>query len=419
MSDERVLISRAARRLGFGVPGGTLEAEIAAGVPAFRAKLLTPDEAGVPAAPEPWVGSYMVTPDEPNTRRKEVAYRAMDEWMDHMSDSPRTHTEWLTWFWHGHFVVAQPEVRNPQFMVDNLKLMRSIGAGSFATMVTEIAKDPAMLLYLDGNDNQKEAPNENFSRELMELFTLGIGNYTEDDVDSGASALTGWKIDRNTFKTRMFKDRHDGGSQPFLGAEVKNLEQLVEVLMAQPVLPKFVAGRMGRHVIGPNPPADVIDAAAAAFAGSGFTVSALVGSLADSLLAGADTGPILMGPVPWYLTARRATLSPRGDDLRGMLNSAGQLPWYCPSVGGWPFHDQWNRSSTHVGRFNLAGVIADETPDDSPALVAAAGDDNTALALALGLGADFSETSWAAIASQAEPRSRLALALVSPEFVHA
>ena len=412
-------MARAARRVGFGLVGGTLAETVTAGVDAFCMSLLSPDEAGVPAAEALWPTDFTVLPEEPNTRRKEVAYRAMDEWLDHMANSPRTHTEWLTWLWHGHFVVAQPQVRNPQFMVDNIQLLRTKGAGSFADLVSEVATDPAMLLFLDGNDNQKEAPNENFSRELLELFTLGIGNYTEDDIDSGASALTGWKIDRKTLQTRKYDDRHDSAEQPYLGATVTDLDGVVKAIMAQPAVATFIAGRLARRIIGPNPPADVVTKAAAAFKDSGFQVSALVANLTDALLAGADSGPLILDPVHWYIAARRATKSPRGDDVRGMLNSAGQLPWYCPSVGGWPFHDGWSRSAVVVGRFNLAGVIVEQTPVDSPAMAAATASDGPGLALALGLGADFSEASWKAISTPKDAGSRLMLALVSPEFVSA
>ncbi len=417
--DDRSLIARASRRLGFGVVGGTLESEVTAGVAAFRAKLLTPETVQVPPAPPLWTTDATVLPDESNKRRKEVTFAALEEWIEHMVASPRTHTEWLTWFWHGHFVVSHPEVRNPQFMIDNILLLRSMGAGGFAELVTEVTKDPAMLLYLDGNDNQAEAPNENYSRELLELFTLGIGNYTEDDVDSGASALTGWKIDRNTRKTRLFEDRHDGEDQPYLGANVDSIEGVVQTVMAQPALATFIAGRFARQVVGPNPPADVVAAAAAAFTASGFQVAALVGSLADALMAGTDTGPLILGPVPWYIAARRATGSPVGKDLRAMLNTCGQLPWFCPSVAGWPYHDGWATAATHVGRFNLAAVIAEQTPADSAALTAIAADDNTTLAMALGLPTDFSETSWAAISKMPDARGRLTLALLSPEFVQA
>ena len=189
--------------------------------------------------------------------------------------------------------------------------------------------------------------------------------------------------------------------------------------MAQPAFAPFIAGRFARQVLGPNPAADLVAAAATAFTSSGYQVSALIGSLADSLLAGTDTGPLILGPVPWYIAARRATGSPVGKDVRGMLNSCGQLPWFCPSVAGWPYHDGWATAATHVGRFNLAAVVAEQTSSDSAALTAVGADDNTALAMALGLPTDFSEPSWAAITTMPDARGRLTLALVSPEFVKA
>ena len=145
----------------------------------------------------------------------------------------------------------------------------------------------------------------------------------------------------------------------------------------------------------------------------------LVGFLADALLAGQSTGPILMSPVQWYTTAMRATGAVRPPELRTMLIAAGQVPWYCPSVGGWPYNEGWDRAATNIARFNLAAQIASTTPITSPVVGAIAAGDNTATAWALGLGADFSPESWAAITTPADGVGRILLALVSPEFVNA
>src|SRR5690606_1397671 len=134
---------------------------------------------------------YTATAEGAPADRRQAALAAIAVWIEAMVTATAPTPEWLAWAWHGHFVSALPEVKNPQFMVEQIRLFRRLGRGSFGELTRAVTVDPAMLLYLDGNDSTGRAPNENYSRELLELFTIGLGNYTEDDVAAGALALSG------------------------------------------------------------------------------------------------------------------------------------------------------------------------------------------------------------------------------------
>ncbi|OQX73416.1 MAG: hypothetical protein B6D59_05850, partial [Campylobacteraceae bacterium 4484_4] len=138
-------------------------------------------------------------------------------WIDEMiaTDSPMT--ERMTLFWHNHFTSQLPKVKWPSLMLQQNILLRHEALGNFATMLRAISKDPAMLIYLDNISNKKSHPNENFARELLELFTLGEGHYTEQDIKEAARAFTGWTVDRKSGKFRFNPRVHDFGKKTFLG----------------------------------------------------------------------------------------------------------------------------------------------------------------------------------------------------------
>ena len=136
-----------------------------------------------------------------------------------MIHSKRPLVEKITFFWHGHFATAQSKVNNPYAMYLQNQLMREHGLGLFEDLLQRISRDQAMLIYLDGSANRKAHPNENYAREVMELFTIGIGHYTEEDVKEGARAFTGWSLNNDAFNFNA--NEHDAGPKKFLGHEGK------------------------------------------------------------------------------------------------------------------------------------------------------------------------------------------------------
>jgi uncharacterized protein (DUF1800 family) len=415
--DVAATVARLHRRAGFGLAAGDLDGAVERGVDAEVARLLDPAAAGVPAPADAWDGVDLTF------AKGAVAATAVDMvhgWINRMITTARPLEERVAWFWHGHFVSALSKVRLPVAMATQIRLFQTAGLGSFPALVKAVTVDPAMLLYLDGTTSTGAAPNENYGREVLELFTLGRGNYTEADVHAGAVALTGWHVDRSDPSKAAFAPRrHDDSPQTYLGTTgVHDVDTVVAAITAQPACAAFVAGKIARDVLGGSVGADVVADLAARFTASGLDIRTLVAATIDKLVGGVDGGGVVLAPVPWLVAAMRATgatLTPR--PLAAALKAAGQVPLLAPNVGGWPRGDAWYGSATVVARFDLAAAIATAAPADNPAVAAAAAGDGGALANALGLPAPFGAMTAAALAAVSDARSRLVIALTSPEFV--
>ncbi len=415
--DAAAAVARLHRRAGFGLGPGELDAAVARGADAEIARLVDPAAAGIPPAADGFAGLDLTF------QKGQVAKAGVQlvaGWIGRMASTPRPLEERMAWFWHGHFVSALAKVRLPLAMANQIRLFQTAGLGSFPALVRAVSIDPAMLLYLDGATSTGAQPNENYGRELLELFTLGRGNYAEADVHAGAVALTGWRVDRNDPSAATFvARRHDDSPQDYLGAHgVHDVDTVVAAVTAQPVCAAFVAGKVGRELLGPATSSGDLADLTAAFTASGLDIRALLRAALTKLAAGVDGGPVVVAPVPWAVMALRATgatLAPAV--LAGGLRSAGQLPLYPPNVGGWPGGPAWNASGTVVARFELAGAIATATPASSAAGVAAEATDAAALARALGLPSGFGAPTTAALARVDDAPSRLVIALTSPEFV--
>ena len=306
-----------------------------------------------------------------------------------------------------------------------LRLFQQAGLGSFPALVRAVAVDPAMLVYLDGRQSSGNAPNENFGRELMELFTLGVGNYGEDDVKAAARALTGWVVrtpkDGPADRAAVFVPRrHDDAPQHYLDRDgVHDLDTVVAAVRAQPACATFIAGKLARAVLGPTVDHATITDLAAAFTAGGLDVKVLVRAVVDALAGGTGGGPVVLAPVPWLVMAQKATDAVLDAAVRvAGLRDAGQVPTLAPNVSGWPSGDAWYASATAVARFNLAAAIAENAPAGNAAVVAAGAGDIDALAAALGL-MGFGRPTTTALRSVGDGPSRLVLALTSPEFATA
>jgi uncharacterized protein (DUF1800 family) len=415
--DAAASVARLHRRAGLGLAAGEIDAAAERGFDAEAARLLDPDAAGIPAPGDAWDGVDLTF------QKGAVAATAvtmMHGWVNRMATTAWPLEDRMAWFWHGQFVSALSKVRLPLAMATQIRLFQSSGLGSFPALVKAVSVDPAMLLYLDGTTSTGTAPNENYGRELLELFTLGRGNYTEADVHAGAVALTGWHVDRaDPSRSAFASRRHDDSAQTYLGAGgVHDVDSVVAAISAQPACASFIAGKVARDILGPTVGNDVVADLAARFTASGLDIRTLVAVAVDKLRAGVDGGPVVLAPVPWLVMALRATgatLAPR--PLSAGLKAAGQVPLLPPNVGGWPHGDAWYGSATVVARFNLAGNVAAAAPRDNPAVAAASAGDTAALATALGLPAPFGFATSGALAGVRDARSRLVIALTSPEFV--
>ena len=409
--EERNAVAWLHRRAGFGLPPAELRDAVARGGAAELDRLLDPAGAGAAPATDLWDDELL--PFDPQDRPSKQY--GIGTWVEMLVATDQPLVDRVAWMWHGHFVSALDKVRVARLMVDQARLLRRSGLGGFRDLVRAVTIDPAMLAYLDLRTSTGAEPNENFARELLELFTLGEGSYSEADVKAGSLALTGWTLARGG-EVRFVPRRHDDRAQRYLGVEgVHDLDTVIDALFTHDALPAFVAGTVAAELLGTSD--DVVDRLATAFVGSGFDVRELVRATLQEGLAG-KSAPVVLAPVPWYAIACRVTgARPQLRTAANLLRASGQLPMLPPNVSGWPGGTAWFASASLVARANLAAVVAAAAPSGE-VLAAAEGDDSALLAEVLGLPIDdFGDESIAALAAAPAGPDRLAVALITPEFM--
>jgi uncharacterized protein (DUF1800 family) len=269
--------------------------------------------------------------------------------------------EKLTLFWHGHFATSAAKVNDIRIMFAQHELLRRHARGHFGPLVHAISRDPAMLHYLDAATNRKTHPNENYARELLELFCLGTGNYTEHDVQELARAFTGWEVQRKRFVENEYE--HDARTKSILGQTgTFGGDDGVEIVLAHPATARFLAGKLFRFFVcdEPAPPDALIDPLAKALRQSDYDIGRTVRTMLGSQLyfSAHAVGRKVRSPVELGIGLMRA-LEAQGNlsELAQRLAEIGQRLFYPPSVKGWDGGRSWINSSTLLGRVNLAGAI--------------------------------------------------------------
>ncbi|MBX3284572.1 MAG: DUF1800 family protein [Actinobacteria bacterium] len=426
-TSDRSAIAWLHRRVGFGLAPGELDRLEELGVDAVVDRLVDPDRHGAAPRRDPWQGLRFSQVPTQGTNYRAESVAAIGAWMDHLSSTGRPTESWLTWFWHNHFPTAVAKVRLAGLMVTQLRLFQRAGSGSFAALLRGVTVDPAMLVWLDGRENTKATPNENYGREVMELFALGVGHYTEADVKACAAALSGWKLAPGaTTASRFVPAQHDARPQRLLGRTVTDVDSVVATLVAQPACPVHIAGAFQDAILG-TADAGLTADLARRFRASNLSVRTLLRATIEAGLARLDGPPsarpdVVVAPAPWLAAARRATggTVSRQDGARHLL-AAGQIPMNPPNVGGWPGGPAWLSTSTTVARANLAAAIAATTKDSSPVLRAAASGDDARLADLLCRPEGFGRATRNALADARRAGGRpgvaaLAVALASPDL---
>ena len=276
-------------------------------------------------------------------------------WLTEMLDTPSPLTERMTLFWHNHFATSQRKVRFPQLMYRQNVLLRREALGNFATLLHAIAKDPAMLVWLDNARSRKGAPNENFAREVMELFTVGVGHYGEPDVKEAARAFTGWSVEPATGAYRYRPFFHDGGEKVVLGHRGDlDGDQVLDILLDRPETAHFIAEKMWREFVSPDPDEAEVERWARVFRAAHYEVKPLLRAvfLSDAFWSTAHRAALVKSPVDVVVGTLR-TFDIHPADLRpGAIACAvlGQNLFAPPNVKGWPGGDAWIDSATLLGR---------------------------------------------------------------------
>jgi uncharacterized protein (DUF1800 family) len=276
-------------------------------------------------------------------------------WVREMLSTPSPLTERMTLFWHNHFTSGQDKVQYPQQMALQNMLLRRDALGNFGELLHDVAKDPAMLQYLDGASNRKGKPNENFAREVMELFTLGEGHYTQRDVSEAARAYTGWSLDPDTQAYVWRASQHDDGDKTVLGQTGPfDGDQVLDILLARPETASFVTAKLWREFVSDTPDPARIAPIAAQFRASHYDIKVALRGLfmSDAFWDDDDRGVLVKSPAEFVVGALRAfdigydNTAPFAAEIRTL----GENLFYPPNVKGWPGGTIWINSSTLLAR---------------------------------------------------------------------
>lgn len=437
LSDDAA-VRRLGDRFGFGLAGNALESAQQAGFEATLTRLLHPSgrDAGAAATPPPEL-PHLQRPRSPKGEPRDPAARkawrherkdqqdiALRWWLDRMTLAEQPTVERMTWFWHGHFATSVKKVRQPGLMLQQNQTFRRLGLGSFTDLAQALVVDPALLVWLDGNDNTAKAPNENLSREFLELFTLGHGAYTEDDVKAAARALTGWTVERASGRAVFRARRHDPAPVTLLGvAGPLDARSFVLRVLEQPASARFVIGRVWARLVSSTPPsAAATDRLAAAY-GPRRDVTALLTAIAAEPAFLDPASALVKQPVEWLvgllraLEVRPGSLEPKPTRrLTAALRGMGQVPFSPPSVGGWPSGGGWLTTGGALARLQAARLLASGTPAQAVGRVPRRQRAERVRRL---LGVDrFSSRTTEAVQQVADqPAAALAVAACSPEYL--
>ncbi len=285
-------------------------------------------------------------------------------WIDRMCTVPKPLEEKLAFFWHGHFATQVSKVDHVADMYDQNHLFRTEGSGSFETLTQHMAVQVAMLIFLDNEPNSKGSPNENFARELMELFTLGVNQYTQADVVASARAWTGHNVDYDVEPRayRFYPDRHDIDPKAFMG-ETRNWdgpEIITRILTVEPqrsIAARFIAKKMWTFFAYPNPSAALLDALVAAFVGSNLDIRTLVRTifLRPEFMSATARQGLVRGPVEWIVTCLRTLgLTAEATNPQWWMEYMGQELFEPPNVAGWKNNAYWLNSTAVWARADFA-----------------------------------------------------------------
>jgi len=374
-----------------GYSGGSLVKLASAAVPGSRSGGAMGDDLRVPhllrragfgAAPQELEGyrdmgfegavqsllDYQATPESPLSSPPEIPlaysgrtvanelYILADWWLGKMAQTTRPLEEKMTLFWHNHFATGYSKVLNGYLMYAQNEFLRANALGNFLDILTGITSDGAMLVWLDGNANGKADPNENYSRELMEVFTTGRGPYTEADVQAGARIFTGYSVGADGAGV-WHPDQHDDGVKTYLGQTGNFMPQdALDILAARPETAANLSTELFQFFAYPNPSPAVIERLSDLYFESDYSVMALVREIltSDEFVSQEAYLANVKEPAEYVATALRS-LSATAEPLSGAatIDAQGQLLFDPPSVFGWPSGMEWINAGSMLERYNF------------------------------------------------------------------
>ena len=372
-------------RAGFGGPPGEIQKLAGLGPDKAVASLLDYESIPDPTANPVWANPdpegmkslrdtiQKATPEErrqiqqqQNRLQTERMLELRWWWLSRMAKGPRPFQEKMVLFWHGHFATSVEKVHNAYYMWRQNELFRRLATGNWLELLTMAGQDPAMLIWLDQAESRREHPNENFARENMELFALGEGHYTEEDVTEAARAFTGWSLDRQTENFIYRPLFHDNGSKTFLG-RTGNLDgdDVMAQIVAQPQAARFITAKLWNYFAGQPPPDALNDALAAVFRGNGNNFKPLLRVLfrSEEFYAADIIRNQVKSPVQWLVgTSRMLECDlPPIQISWGITRTLGQDLFAPPNVKGWDGGITWITTNTLLARYNDAATLVQGT----------------------------------------------------------
>ena len=278
-------------------------------------------------------------------------------WANRMLTTPRPFQEKMALFWHGHFATTEEKVRDYRKLQIQNELLRQHATGKFRDLLVAVAKDPAMLAFLDAGVNLKGAPNENFAREIMELFTMGVGNYTEQDIKEAARAFTGWNY--QGLKFVINPSQHDDGVKTVLNQSGRfNGEQVIDIVLAQPVTAEFIAGKLYRYFVREDLSVSHQQQLGKLLRDSRYDTAAFMEAvlLSKDFYSDDSVATRIKPPVELVIsTYKKMGLQavPGIPDFNEQTELLGQKLFYPPNVAGWAHGRSWITPGLLLARGNV------------------------------------------------------------------
>jgi uncharacterized protein (DUF1800 family) len=282
-------------------------------------------------------------------------------WLKRMIQHKRPLQEKMTLFWHSHFATSAEKVKDSYLMWKQNDMLRRNALGNFRTLLVEISKDPAMLKYLDNATNRKQQPNENYARELMELFTMGEGNYTEEDVLEAARAFTGWNLRDEQFA--FIERNHDTGEKKFLG-RTGNFDgtDIIDIILTRPATAEFMVKKFWRYFVYDAPEDDVVKPLAELFRRGNYEVKPVIemilrsrGFYSEKAIHTQIKSPVQL--TVGSLRVLQINTPPQPRMLLLATRAMGQMLFFPPNVKGWDGGQTWISSTTLLHRYNFANAM--------------------------------------------------------------
>ncbi|PZR75805.1 MAG: DUF1800 domain-containing protein, partial [Chthoniobacterales bacterium] len=350
-------------RAGFGGTPEEIAAVHAKGLERAVRELVEPDASAFEVAPPEWAhprdvrslrqAARAAKRDGDASKVREARRMEGEElldlrrwWLGWMGATPAPLVEKMTLFWHGHFATSAQKVKDGYWMWRQNDTLRRHALGNFVALTKAISRDPAMMIYLDLTQSRREHPNENWARELMELFTVGIGNYTEEDVRQSARAFTGYRLNLGTQQFWFAPGQHDAGPKKFLGRSGNfGGDDIIDILTKQPACAQFMAGKLCRYFVTDEPKAPLVEAVATSLRDHNFEMKPVLRGLFCSaeFYDSAVVRTQIKSPVQFIIETCKVLGCelPAAPIAQNAMRQMGQVLFAPPNVKGWDGGKSW------------------------------------------------------------------------------